>query len=415
MHHIVVGAGPAGVAACRTLRDLEPSAKITLLGNEPEPPYSRMAIPYLLVENIDESGTYLHKAADYYLERKIDVIREAVTSVSTANKKVSLANGQSLEYDRLLLATGATPIQAPIPGIDLPCISNCWTLADARTIIEHAKPDTSVVLVGAGFIGCIILEALVKRGVHLTVIEREDRMVPRMMDATAGRLLRSWCENKAVTVHTNTSVSGIEQTGKSLSVSLDNGNMLEAGLVITAMGVKPNHGFLQGSEIDMDQGVLVDNYLETNKTGVFAAGDVAQGRDYSTGRFVVQAIQPTAVEHGRIAANNMVKAKSVVHPGSLNMNVLDTLGLISTSFGQWMGLEGGDSAVLLDEERYLYLNLQFNDDYLIGASSFGYTQHIGIIKGLISSRTPLGKWKQRLMEDPTRLMETYLGAVQGLA
>jgi len=415
MHHIVVGAGPAGVAACRTLRDLDPSAKITLLGNEPEPPYSRMAIPYLLVENINESGTYLHKAESYYLERKIDVIREAVTSVNTANKTVSLANNQSLDYDRLLIATGSTPIQAPIPGIDLPGIHNCWTLADARAIIEHAKPDTSVVLVGAGFIGCIILEALVKRGVRLTVIEREDRMVPRMMDATAGRLLQRWCESKAVTVHTNTSVSGIEQTGKALAVSLDNGNTLEAGLVITAMGVKPNSGFLQGSEIDLDQGILVDNYLETNKTDVFAAGDVAQGRDYTTGGFVVQAIQPTAVEHGRITAKNMVKAKSVIHPGSLNMNVLDTLGLISTSFGQWMGLEGGDSAVLLDEEHYLYLNLQFNDDRLVGASSFGYTQHMGVVKGLISCRTPLGKWKQRLMEDPTRLMEAYLGAVQGVA
>ncbi|MBT7713682.1 MAG: NAD(P)/FAD-dependent oxidoreductase [Deltaproteobacteria bacterium] len=415
MHHIVVGAGPAGVAACRTLRDLDPSAKITLLGNEPEPPYSRMAIPFLLVEIINESGTYLHKAESYYLERKIDVIREAVTSVNTANKTVSLANNQSLDYDRLLIATGSTPIQAPIPGIDLPGIHNCWTLADARAIIEHAKPDTSVVLVGAGFIGCIILEALVKRGVHLTVIEREDRMVPRMMDATAGRLLQRWCESKAVTVHTNTSVSGIEQTGKALAVSLDNGNTLEAGLVITAMGVKPNSGFLQGSEIDLDQGILVDNYLETNKTDVFAAGDVAQGRDYTTGGFVVQAIQPTAVEHGRITAKNMVKAKSVIHPGSLNMNVLDTLGLISTSFGQWMGLEGGDSAVLLDEEHYLYLNLQFNDDRLVGASSFGYTQHMGVVKGLISCRTPLGKWKQRLMEDPTRLMEAYLGAVQGVA
>ncbi len=415
MHHIVVGAGPAGVAACGVLRDLDQSAKITLVGNEPEPPYSRMAIPYLLVEKIDESGTYLHKAENYYSEQKIDVLREAVTAVNTTAKTVSLANNQSLEYDRLLIATGSTPIQAPIPGIDLPGIYNCWTLADARAIIEHAKPDTSVVLVGAGFIGCIILEALVKRGVRLTVIEREDRMVPRMMDATAGRLLKRWCESKAVTVHTKASVSGIEQTGKTLSVSLDSGNKLEAGLVITAMGVKPNSGFLQGSEIDLDQGILVDSYLETNKTGVFAAGDVAQGCDYSTGGFVVQAIQPTAVEHARIAAKNMVRAKSVIHPGSLNMNVLDTLGLISTSFGQWMGMDGGDSAVLLDEERYLYLNLQFNENRLVGASSFGYTQHVGVIKGLISGRTPLGKWKQRLMEDPTRLMEAYLGAVQGAA
>ena len=110
----------------------------------------------------------------------------------------------------------------------------------------------------------------------------------------------------------------------------------------------------------------------------------------------------------------MSNQKSVHHPGSLNMNILDTLGLISTSFGQWMGCDDGEHAVLLDEGRYRYLSLQFDGDHLTGASSLGHTEHIGVLRGLIRSRVPLGVWKQRLLKDPTRLMEAYLGSVQGM-
>jgi NAD(P)H-nitrite reductase large subunit len=239
-------------------------------------------------------------------------------------------------------------------------------------------------------------------------------MVPRMLDDIAGGLLKRWCENKGITVLTNNGVGRVEQDKKRLSVHLDTGDSLSAELVITATGVRSNVDLLSGSGVEIDQGILVNPYLETNQQGIFAAGDVAQGRDYSTGGYAVQAIQPTAVEHGRIVAANMVHQGSVIHPGSLNMNVLDTLGLVSASFGQWMGVEGGENVVLLDEDRYRYLNLQFDGDYLTGASSLGHTQHIGVLRGLIRSRVPLGVWKARLMKDPTRLMEAYLGSVQGM-
>jgi len=415
MHYTVIGAGPAGVTACEKLRKLEPSARITLIGDEPEPPYARMAIPYLLIEQIDEAGTYLRRSGDFYTRNRIDVMRTPVVSVDSANNSISLANNDTLNYDRLLIATGSSPIQPPISGIDLPGIHNCWNLADARAIAATATKGARVVLIGAGFIGSIILESLDRRGVELTVVEREDRMVPRMMDETAGGLLKRWCESKGITILINTGVTDITQQADGLSINLDNGDAISANLVITATGVQPNTGFLRGADIDIDQGILVDSYLETSQANIFAAGDVAQGRDHPTGSFVVQAIQPTAVEHGRIAAANMVKAESVEHQGSLNMNILDTHGLISSSFGQWMGVEGGDSAILLDEDRYLYLNLQFGGDHLVGASSLGYTQHIGVLQGLIRSRGSLGPWKQRLLDDPTRLMEAYLGSTQGLA
>jgi NAD(P)H-nitrite reductase large subunit len=414
MHHVVIGAGPAGVNACENLRRLDADARITLLSGESPHPYSRMAIPYLLVEQIDEAGTYLRKSDDHYADQGITLVHDRVTGLDAQAQTIQLASGASMAYDRCLIATGAIPVKPPIPGIDLPGVHNCWTLEDAREIVALARPGAPVVLIGAGFIGCIILESLVDRSVNLSVVEKGDRMVPRMLDEVAGGLLKRWCEEKGVQVMTESGVDAITQAGSGLNVHLDNGVSLPAQLVITAMGVRSNISFLQGSGIEVDQGVLVDDYLRTNQPGVYAAGDAAQGRDFSSGEYSVQAIQTTAVEHARIAAANMVGGERVRHQGSINMNILDTLGLISASFGQWMGEPGGEQAVLLNAENYDYLTLHFHEDRLIGASSLGHSQHLGVLRGLIRSRVPLGVWKERLMKDPTRLMEAYLGSVQGV-
>jgi NAD(P)H-nitrite reductase large subunit len=223
-------------------------------------------------------------------------------------------------------------------------------------------------------------------------------------------MVRRWCEEHGVTVRVSARVQAIEQArgDKPLRVLVEGGEALAADLVIRATGVRPNTGFLQGSGIATDRGVVVDDYLAASVPDVYAAGDVAQGRDFSTGAFVVQAIQPTAVEHGLAAARYMACGHGHPQRGTVNMNVLDTLGLVSSSFAQWMGVKGGDGAELRDPDRFRYLNLQFQDDVLVGATALGLTEHVGVLRGLIQSRTRLGAWKKKLVADPTRLMEAYL-------
>ncbi|MFZ5510557.1 MAG: NAD(P)/FAD-dependent oxidoreductase, partial [Pseudomonadota bacterium] len=181
MKHVIIGNGPAGVVAAETLRKVSPDASIALVGDEPEPPYSRMALPYYLVGQIGEEGTYLRKDAAHFERQRINLLRGRAQSVDTRARAVKLDNGTTLTYDRLLVATGSHPIRPPIPGIDLPQVHTCWTLEDARHIARLAQPGARVLQLGAGFIGCIILEALASRGVQLTVVEMGDRMVPRMM------------------------------------------------------------------------------------------------------------------------------------------------------------------------------------------------------------------------------------------
>lgn len=414
MKHVIVGAGPAGVVAAETLKKLDPSVEVTIVGNEPEPPYSRMAIPYLLIDNIDEQGTYLRKTDGHFDSTGIHVVVDKVESVDADAKQLSLASGGSLDYDALLVASGSTPILPPVSGIDHPRVTNCWTLEDARTITAGIQPGASVVLIGAGFIGCIILEALVSSGANLTVVEMGNRMVPRMLDETCGNMLEKWCIEKGVNVMTSSQVEAIEDAGENVKVKISGGREVEAELVISAAGVRANASFLDGSNVEMSNGaVVIDQHMRSSVPGIYAAGDVAYGRDFSTGEYTVQAIQPTAVDHGRIAASNMINHGSVVHQGAVLMNVLDTMGLISASYGQWEGVEGGDTATLVDEDNYRYLQLQFKGDRLIGANTLGMTQHIGVLRGLVQGRFALGGWKDRLMENPLLIMEAYLAATQG--
>jgi NADPH-dependent 2,4-dienoyl-CoA reductase/sulfur reductase-like enzyme len=408
MQHVIIGNGPAGVVAADTLRKADPQASIILLGDEPEPPYGRMAIPYLLEGNIDEAGTHLRRDADHFTRHDIELRQGRVTSVDTDASELTLDGGDSLGFDHLLIATGSRPNRPPIPGIDDPRVQTCWTLADARAIAQLADKDAEVVLLGAGFIGCIVLEALAARGVKLTVVEMADRMVARMLDANAGSMLGTWCEKHGVSVRTGVSVTGVDGSGERLDVSLDDGSSLPAQLLILAAGVRPNIDFLDGSGIETDNGILVDECLHTSKPGIFAAGDVAQGRDFSTGHRMVHAIQPVAADQGRCAAMNMA-VHPTAYPGGLAMNVLSTLGLVSCSFGAWDGVDGGDSTQLLDRERFRYLNLQFAADRLVGATGIGLTEHVGALRGLIQSRQRLGPWKARLQRDPTRIMEALVG------
>jgi NAD(P)H-nitrite reductase large subunit len=414
MKHVIIGAGPAGVIAAETLRKVDPTSSVMIIGDEPEAPYSRMALPYFIIDKIDEKGTHLRKDQTHYSSKDIDLIQDRVSVIDSNNKSLKLQNSDDVSFDKLLIATGSHPIRPPIEGMNLPGIHSCWTLEDGRNIIKKAKPGSNVVLMGAGFIGCIILEALALRNVNLTVIEMGDRMVPRMMDQTAGNLIKNWCLDKKVAVHTSTRVEAIEKgSGEALKVKLDNGEVLDADLVISATGVAANIQFLEDSGIETDFGVLVNDRLQSSNADIYAAGDVCQGKDFSTGDYSVQAIQPTAADHGRIAAMNMA-GKDTVHQGCINMNVLDTMGLISSSYGLWMGVDGGESASLCDEGRYKYLKLEFEDDILVGAQSLGLTQHVGVLRGLIQTKLKLGKWKDHLLKDPTRIMEAYLANTQAI-
>jgi NAD(P)H-nitrite reductase large subunit len=455
MKHVILGAGPAGVIAAETIRKHAPTDEIVIIGDEPEAPYSRMAIPYLLIGKVGEEGTHLRHGTDHYAKLGITIKRGRAKSVDVRERSIMLDDGSQQAFDKLLIATGSSPASPPIPGINGPGVHTCWTLEDARAIAKLAQPGAKVLQLGAGFIGCIIMEALAARGVELTVVEMGDRMVPRMMGPTAGTMIKDWCQAKGVKVYTGARVEAIErpvaaapvaaaapaeqgllgkiasalglssapaaapaapavaEAGPSapMQVRLSTGQTLQADLVISATGVRPNIGFLENSGITCLVGVLTDEHLQTNVPGIYAAGDCAEAFDKVSGTTIVSAIQPNAAEQARVAALNMVGQKAELK-GVTQINVLDTLGMISASFGKWDGVPGGQHVELTDLSLGRHLSLQFDDDKLVGCNSVGWTNHVGVMRGLVEGQVKLGEWKGKLLADPTLLMEAYIACAQ---
>ncbi|WP_136415119.1 FAD-dependent oxidoreductase [Herbaspirillum sp. ST 5-3] len=411
MRHVIIGNGPAGVIAAETIRKNAPVDDIVLIGDEPGPPYSRMAIPNFLAGNANEAGTYLRRDKNYFTRLQIVQMSGRAVHVSSRTRTVKMEDGSVVDFDKLLIATGARPRMPLISGIDSPGVHACWTLEDARAIMELAAPGARVILIGAGFVGCIVMEALAARGVDLTVIEKRDRMLPNMMGKGAGEMIQRWCENKGIKVHTATRVAGIIGDRSPLTVRLSNGMQLHADLVVHSAGTTPNIEFLRGSGIRYLQGVVVDASMQTNVPGVYAAGDCAEAFDSASCRSMISGVQPNAADQAYCAALNMT-GKSAFQRGLRQIDVFDTMGLISSSFGQWQGVRGGQWVEIADEEHFKYLRLEFSQDVLIGCNTVGVTEHASILRGLIQHHVHLGEWKDLLLQDPTRLKEAYRECVQ---
>jgi NAD(P)H-nitrite reductase large subunit len=255
------------------------------------------------------------------------------------------------------------------------------------------------------------MEALAERGTKLSVVEMGDRMVPRMMGPAAGGMIKRWVEGKGVAVFTSTRIEAIVPKGAGVEVQLSNGRKLPADLVISAAGVAPAVGFLKGSGVACQRGVLTDDRCQSTVPGVYAAGDCAEAFDHATGKPLVSATQPNAADQAVCAALNMVGREARL-PAVTQINVLDTLGLVSSSFGRWEGVPGGDHVEVSDEAHFRHLSLQFEGDVLVGANAVGHVEHVGFLRGLVQGRVRLGRWKDHLMKEPTALAEAYLGATQ---
>lgn len=406
MKYVIIGAGPAGVRAAETLRQEDSGSDIVLVSGEPGEPYARMAIPYILTGRIDEEGTRQRKGVHHFENLRIRYLNNKALKVHAGENggTVALDDGSTLEYDRLLVATGSSPTLPPIPGTDQDGCITCWTLEDARVIAEKLRPGTRVVMMGAGFVAGVIMKPLVESGVKLSVIAgRQGQILRSMMTPVGSRMLQRWLELKGVNVITKGRSERIEPGPR---LVMDN-QVLDAELIILATGVRPNVSFLEGTGAEIDEGIVIDDHMQTSIPCIYAAGDVAQGRDFSTGEWVVHALQPTATEHGRVAALNMA-GKKLPYRGSLGMNVLDTVGLISYTFGLWKGRESGETVESVDEDRFLYTRLCFEGDALIGAITIGNTQHVGAIRGLIQTRRHLGAWKDKLINNPQQIMEAFV-------
>jgi len=339
--HLIIGGGTAGLNAIRTIREEERLAgagpsEITLVSAER--PYSRMVLPYYLWGTISESHVYTAPPASLTAWKVKALVGRKAKALDPAARTLTLDDDAKVEFDDCLIATGSRAAKAPIPGADGPGIHCFWTLDEAKDVVAGIAPGSRVVMVGAGFIAFTILNAILARGAKLTIVEVAPRILPRMVDDACAGIVQTWLEDHDVAVRTGATVTKIEQVGGRRKLSFKKGAPLTADLVIMATGIRTNLEWLQGSGIEMASeapgGVIVDDHLRSSAKSVYAAGDVARGRNLITGAAEVHAIEPTAQEHGRVVGANMA-GRDVAYRGSLLMNIVEVAHLDVASFGQW--------------------------------------------------------------------------------
>lgn len=411
--HVIVGGGTAGWNAISTLRELDGGdSEIVLVADEA--PYSRMVLPYYLARDIAESHVYIAPPARLAALNVEARLGSRAERIDAAANKLVLKGGEEVEYDNLLIATGSSPVKAPVPGADGERVHSFWTLPQARAVASGAGEGARVAMIGAGFIAFTILNALVKQGVRLTVVELESRVLPRMIDDAGAGIVQDWLTRRGVEVRTAAEVASIEDAGDAKLLKFRDGPDLEVDMVIMATGIKPNVEWAAGAGLEINRGVVVDDHCRSSVGNVYAAGDAAEGPDAVTGERAVHAIEPTAMQHGRVAAANMA-GRDVAYKGSLLMNIVDVLDLEVASFGRW---DDADAEVCeaAQPERPAYRKLLFRGGRLTGAVILGKTREIwatndvGMLKGLVHTGADLSEWKAHLRKNPFDVKRAFLAS-----
>ena len=302
---VIIGAGAAGGAAAEMLRRESYAGPVTMIGADEFLPYDRPNLSKdYLAGNAPEEWIPL-RPPEFYREQKIDTFTNtSVTAINSKEKEVTLSNGCSLGYDALLLATGAEPLRLNIPGADLPHVCYLRTLADSRRIIEKAKNAKRVVVIGASFIGLEVAWSLRERKLEVHVVGKGSLPLEKILGRELGNLIRQTHEAHGVKFHLGRAPGVIQEQ----HVQLDDGTKLDCDLLVVGIGVRPNTRLAEKTGIATDNGVLVNEYLETNAPGIFAAGDIARWPDPRAGRIRVEH-WVVAQRQGQTAARNILGAR----------------------------------------------------------------------------------------------------------
>ena len=350
MKYLIIGSGVAGIAAIEAIRSVDGAGEIIMVGDDPHGYYSRPGLAYFLTGELHDKALY-PRTADDYRKMKFRYVKGRVTRIDRDKHLVELENQGVLFYDRLLLAVGAHAIPLKVPGAELNGVLKLDHLDDAKRILKFARWGKTAVVVGGGITALELVEGLVSRGVKVHYLLRGDRYWSNVLDEQESKIVEHRLQEEGVKLHYRSDVAEITGKGNRVSgVLLKDGKSIKCNLVAYAIGIRPRIDLAKQTGLEVDRGILVNEYMQTNDHDIFAAGDVAQVYDPATGQSVLDSLWGPARQQGYTAGLNMTGQK-VAYVKSAPFNVTRLAGLTTTIIGtvgrgrddDLVGIARGDS------------------------------------------------------------------------
>lgn len=393
---VIVGNGMAGVRALEELLKRAPERyEITVLGAEPHGAYNRIMLSPVLAGEKQVADIVTHPPG-WYAERGVRLLLGVrVTHIDRTARRLETACGRTLDYDRLLLATGSRPFIPAWPGRELPGVVGFREIADVDTMLAAASEHRHAVVVGGGVLGLEAASALAGRGMHTTVVHRSAVVMERQLDREGAALLQAALEQRGIHFELSANTRALLGDARVRALQLDDGRELPADLVVVAAGIVPDTALARAAQLHCERGVVVDDALASSDPAIFAVGECAQHRGQCYG------LVAPLFEQARIWAARMADdACSDAYAGSVVSAKLKVTGIDVFSVGDFFEGEGRNAIVLRDPARGVYRKLLVANDRLAGAVLYGDIEASAWYLDLIRSGECVARLRSQLLFGP---------------
>lgn len=409
MKYLVLGNGAAGVTAAARLRELDRGSSITVISGEDTLAYSKIMLPDYIGGKMDKSRILIREKR-FYEEKEIALaLGHRVENIDVSRREVTLADRSVYGYDRLLIALGGTPFVPPIEGLNHVDYFLINSLKDADAIMMTAGSARKALIAGGGLTGIEMAFALSKRGVSVSLVEREKNLLPSILDDEASAVMSDALGKVGVSVYTGTSLERImpgeasgykEKGGRRASgeALLSDGSMLRFDMLLITIGTRPNTEVVKNTPILCRRGILVDQYMQTSEEGIYAAGDVAEMTDSMPGGYVSVYIWPNAMAQGKCAAANMAGQREAFSNSSFALSMVQLRDMPFQSMGQVNPrMNNGEVLTFCDRSSGLYKRIILQNNQVKGMVLIGDTGTARAISGLIRNGTDVSGYKEQLL------------------
>lgn len=399
--HVIVGNSAAGLSAVKAIRKTGDGGAITLISAEDRPAYSPVLTTYYIGGEIEKSGLFLVDERFYRTMKVETLLGRRTVEIDPARKLVRLDNRMKVPYDDLLIATGASARTLDQADLEAkPLVSTLRTIDDAEKIKKFRVKAKEIVIIGAGLVSLQTIKALLRKGLKITVLAGSYQVLSQQMDAESAAFIQKRLEEEGVTLLFGRRVKGVHRKGDQARVVTNYNEVLPADLVFVGRGVRPNTQLAESAGLEVHDGVIVDDRMRTNREDIYAAGDVAEGRNSLTSRREVFATWFNACAQGEVAGLNMA-GRPARRLSQFRENVTTILGVVAASLG--LSRAGGgefEEIRYINEKKGIYRKLLFQERTLIGALLLGRIEDAGVIRQCIADRLDVSPWLNRIAAAP---------------